>query len=109
MTKQEVYDKVKAHLLAQGKQSWDEERDLCMYRGPGGLKCAVGVLIPDEKYVPQMEGEVSDTGWLEKYGLTELLPFEELLQDLQTVHDLGLTSMWESHLRDVAQRHGLAP
>ena len=28
----------------------------CVYRGPGGRRCAAGWLIPDDMYSPQMEG-----------------------------------------------------
>jgi hypothetical protein len=27
----------------------------CTYRGPGNKKCAAGLLIPDEKYYPELE------------------------------------------------------
>jgi hypothetical protein len=31
----------------------------CCYRGEDGLKCAVGALIPDDQYTPQMDGSYS--------------------------------------------------
>lgn len=57
MNRQEIYDKVKAHLLTQGKKS--EAKTIsgqCLYRSPDGLQCAAGCLIPDELYDPEMEG-----------------------------------------------------
>ncbi len=54
MTKQEIFDKVKAHLLAQGKRAVNGDGN-CMYRGMDGTKCAVGCLIPDELYTPLLE------------------------------------------------------
>ena len=63
-TKQEIYDIVINHLRAQGAKSLitklDEEGnlipDLCAYRGDGGMKCAAGILIPDDVYSEKMEG-----------------------------------------------------
>lgn len=65
MTPQEVFDTVCAHLAQQGRRSVDHKDDgdgyyfarpRCAYRGLGGLKCAIGCLIPDEEYDPRMEG-----------------------------------------------------
>ena len=53
MKKQEVFNKVAAHLLAQGKPALKGED--CVYRSKDGLKCAIGCLIPDENYTPEME------------------------------------------------------
>lgn len=41
-------------LLKQGKKSVDHN-DMCKYRGPDGLKCAVGHILSDEEYSPEME------------------------------------------------------
>ena len=51
---QEIYDKVKAHLLAQGRPAMFQGS--CVYRSPNGLKCAVGCLITDEAYDEDLEG-----------------------------------------------------
>jgi hypothetical protein len=54
MTLQETFDKVCVHLLTQLQKSvfLDSNGSMaCAYRGPNGLKCAVGCLIPDELYV----------------------------------------------------------
>ena len=58
MTLQEIFDKVKVHLLAQGKPAVDWVTSQCRYRAPDGLKCAVGCLITDEAYTPDIEGTV---------------------------------------------------
>lgn len=49
MNMQEVHNKIKAHLLAQGCASVLPS-DTCAYRGAGGRMCAVGCLITDEAY-----------------------------------------------------------
>ncbi len=50
---QEVFDFVVGKIREQGCKSIGE--DFCAYRGPNGLKCAAGWLIPDEEYTPEME------------------------------------------------------
>lgn len=54
MTLQEIHDKIKAHLLAQGRPAWSTALSSCAYRtsdGNGGtLMCAVGCLIKDDVY-----------------------------------------------------------
>lgn len=55
MNNQETYNKVKAHLLAQGEPS--RQGADCLYRGANGLKCAIGCLIADDQYDPAFEGQ----------------------------------------------------
>ncbi len=51
MTDQEIYEAQIAHFSAkETKFGFDNEDVKCLYRGPGGSKCAVGCLIPDEMY-----------------------------------------------------------
>jgi hypothetical protein len=56
LTNQETFDKVVTALRAQGKPSVNPETNECMYRGPNGIKCAAGHLIPDDEYKPKFEG-----------------------------------------------------
>lgn len=60
-TKQETFDAVLFGIRAQGKPSWGYVSGvtggLCLYRGPNGLKCAAGLLLPDEAYKPSFENE----------------------------------------------------
>ena len=67
---------------------------VCSYRGMNGRKCAVGHLIPDEKYSPALElanGGISDPvvyGSLpEKYGEIENGKFLDFLIQAQNIHD----------------------
>ena len=55
MTNLEVIATVRAHLLQQNAKSINRY-GRCLYRGPEGRKCAIGCLIPDEKYDPAFEG-----------------------------------------------------
>ena len=58
LTKREMFDRVKAHLLKQNEKAMVETEDgiACRYRGPEGLTCAIGCLIPDDEYVGTFEG-----------------------------------------------------
>lgn len=62
MDKQEAYDIMVAHLREQRAFSFTikrlengEPQYRCAYRGKGGVKCAVGCLIPDDVYSKDME------------------------------------------------------
>lgn len=118
MTKQEVFDTVANHLLTQMEKSTRKlpyasiERVVmgaCAYRGDGGLKCAVGVLIPDEKYSIDMET-------ISAYALCERFPeiawilgsagweFADLLQD---IHDNSNPESWFCCLQTLGLTHRL--
>lgn len=55
--KQMVFDKAYKALYDQNKRSLIGIRgmEFCAYRSPDGSKCAVGHLIPDEKYNASLE------------------------------------------------------
>jgi hypothetical protein len=86
--RQQVYDRVAAHLRIQKRQSVNAAGN-CAYRGENGLRCAMGIFISDEIFDPEIEGaaigsllayipkEVADTG-------------VEFLSDLQMLHDVGV-------------------
>lgn len=57
-TPQEAFDKVCAHIKAQGHKSYDSDRNQCLYRN-GPDKCAIGALIPDEEYQPEFDGRAN--------------------------------------------------
>lgn len=119
LTKQAIFDKVARHLLTQGEKAMlidSSGTERCRYRGPNESACAAGCLITDK------EAEEADTHpnsitdgsppWtqIRLYpSLADLLPFEELIYDLQKVHDKKDVSEWVSELIDVAKSHGLNP
>jgi hypothetical protein len=131
LTKQQIFDKVATHLMAQGQRSAREYSSECLYRGEGGLRCAVGFLIADEHYDERFEG--SGVGWglvedstdvyggdytsltaklllgaLEAAGVdTRNRATIELLGSLQAVHDNRDPSNWAESLRSVAVKFNL--
>lgn len=48
-----VIKTIRAKVTAK---SYDKHMCTCTYRGPAGLRCAVGVFIPNTRYSPDFEG-----------------------------------------------------
>lgn len=104
-TAQELFDQVATHLLTQNAKSiaYSSANDgvSCRYRGPNGLRCAIGIFIPDDQYEPWMEGEVVTTDLVWKAtGLPSHL--DTLARALQQVHDENPVEAWVGALRYVA-------
>lgn len=89
-TQQEIFDKVWEYAKTMERPSNIVVEGLCMYRGPGGNKCFVGILIPDEVYSPDMEG-------LPARDL--IFAFREVMESigLSNDHVLFLTDLQEVH------------
>lgn len=134
MKTQQMFDEAVRHLMAQGKKSraWTGS---CVYRGPNGLKCVIGIFIPDHLYNPSMEG--NSVGGLRRNVKDALIPedIEEYLGDstrvvrrlkelgtegkalfflneLQNIHDLpdndeNIVEVWRRLLRQFARDWGL--
>lgn len=82
-TRQEIFNHVIKHLKEQGCQSVDRDGDECAYRGASGRMCAVGCLLADDEYEPNMESHGV-------YDIVLPLRLENhslLLQELQRLHD----------------------
>ena len=110
MTKQQIFNKVARHLLRQRKKA--EAGSICRYRTDDGLKCAVGVLIPNAKYKPEFEGSmigISDETESDEIrkaaGISERQI--DLARALQNVHDDYEPEHWRQELADVAHNFGL--
>lgn len=133
MTKQETFDRVAAHLLTQNRQAqavygdpkWAPYVELaCAYRGDGGTMCAVGCLIPDDRYRPELEGgivvpllgvagtplyEPSDKDMVITRLVEELGHNLYLCAALQNVHDNYPPEEWRHRLAVVAHAENLDP
>lgn len=109
MTDQELYNRVRTHLLTQRARSMNGNR--CVYRGSDGLRCAIGCLIPDEQYSPALESWSAHMKDVKAAaGITDAQ--EELAAALQHIHDdyeRTPVDEWESRLNHVAERFGLTP
>lgn len=103
-TKQETFDTIVAHLRKQNARSTSGFG--CKYRGPNGRKCAVGILIPDDKYKQDMEQCNCDIVHIATL-LEQLGHDVPLCRDMQTVHDHFNIPDWESHFRVIAEKHNI--
>jgi hypothetical protein len=107
MTQQEMFDRVARHLLTQMAQSTDEAG--CRYRDGHGNMCAIGVLIPPDKYNPEWDQyPAASVGQADimtacGYGQEEL----PLASALQSLHDSLYPHLWRVELRSVAESFGL--
>lgn len=105
ITTQEIFDKVATHLLTQGCRSVDEN-GRCMYR-MGSLRCAVGCLIEDPYYRPELETKISTNvgviiALTFSLGRSLLQAEERLLNRLQILHDGAKPKDWKRGLLDTA-------
>lgn len=113
MDKQAIFNKVATHLLAQGARSMGKYGSFegCAYRGAGGARCAIGVLIPDELYRNELEGvEVEHLPFDVRDALgTDDSYMREFLHELQAVHDESPVAYWRQALNNVAADWTLKP
>jgi hypothetical protein len=113
LTRQEIFDKVATHLLTQKQQSLGP--DGCMYRGDNGLKCAIGVLIPDDKYSPSFEGATCYDEGANGVLMARIRQAAGIADEdgafafrLQRIHDSTLTDNWFVQLRQLADQFELS-
>lgn len=113
MTAQEIFNIAVGVLLKQNKQSY--ARGMCYYRLPQEdgtcLKCAVGMIIPDEEYSEDIESKLIGGLFGKRYFSTEfekiLSEHEGLLVSLQSVHDGYAVKLWRDEFQQIASEHGL--
>jgi hypothetical protein len=117
-TAQELFDTSVNGLRTQNKVA--AQGNYCQYRGADGTKCAVGWLIPDEEYKPEMEcgtiGTLLDNRVLPRNLQEEFSINADLLRTLQKVHDNTVfdpsiksnpATYWEPKFAEVATKFGL--
>lgn len=119
-TAQEVFDFIATHLLKQNAKSkqlfssFNEEKPICQYRTETGnkkkvLKCAAGILIPRRDYDSCYEG-LGWSNWLD--ANSPLIKGERyhdnLITQLQYIHDNVRVHEWREELRNLAVYHDLS-
>jgi hypothetical protein len=111
---QELYDFIVEAIVKQGRPSVGDN-DRCLYRGPDGLKCAAGHVIPDSMYSPViMENagviQLETEGELPK----SLIHHVRLIGYLQDSHDAAskrsdFMNSFLSMINRDAEKHNLKP
>ena len=111
MNAQEIYETVVNHLRQQGERSVGPD-GTCLYRSGNGLKCAIGILISDEVYKPEMEEK--DLLVLLDQDTINLGPVREeltkhfsMLKEFQKAHDCSYPSNWEEDFKKIAKLFAL--
>ncbi len=122
-TKREIFEIVKAHLLAQGAPA-RLDGATCAYLAHDGKKCAVGCLIPFEAYSRALESDsfydevkgkdwpasghydigpnVRNTAWEKVYeAVPELMAYGGMLRRLQELHDNSRPCDWAAGLNAI--------
>lgn len=109
---QELFDYIVEAIVKQGRPSVGDN-NRCLYRGPDGLKCAAGHVIPDSVYSETMENKGILT--LSDFGRTpkSLVHHAELISRLQDAHDAAATgkflNAFLTTVNRVAEDHDLKP
>ena len=114
MSKQNAFNRVKNHLLKQGEKSISSvDENVCEYRGDNGLKCAIGILIPNSLYHRAMEGDGISKLFVYfpelKKHLDSLYRFSDdnFYSELQCIHDESDPLLWEKGLKRFAIENNL--
>lgn len=113
MTKQEIFNKVKKHLLKQ-KVRAENKKGQCKYIMKDGRRCAIGCLL-DKKAAESFYGGVGDLIRLQYPEFIAILPSDsqdklermEFLVELQSIHDHYTPKFWMGQLHTFAQRYDL--
>jgi hypothetical protein len=112
LTKQEIFTRVADHLLTQFDKSISSDSLFCAYRAPDGKKCAIGCLITDAAYSPELEGALV---WRSAVRNALLLSgvrdadtsIMQMLVELQTLHDCTEPQRWIEGLDKICKTHEL--
>ncbi len=108
-----VFKKSVKGLLKQNKQSKinfiSDGYAYCAYRAEDGCKCAIGMLIKDETYLPSIEGASIEHNKvhkvLEKSGIkVETCGDINFLRGLQMIHDQFTPEWWEEEFTEFARK-----
>jgi len=83
---QELFNKAWLGMKSQGWQK-SASGGTCWYRSPDGKRCAVGWLIPDDKYEQWFEGHGVISEITEAIGCSATDDSRYWLERLQSLHD----------------------
>lgn len=109
-TKQNMFNFVCRCLAIQQRRSADRNGD-CLYRGPDGMKCAVGHCIPNGEYRPSFDGN----GGAPAISVIRKVPsitaeIHPMMHGLQRSHDSSENAKeLRGKLVVVAECHGVKP
>jgi hypothetical protein len=105
VTDQELFKNVVVAIVLQGRPSYDEQTKKCVYRHRDAdgnvLKCAAGVLMPDDVYSPALE-TISASTLFSMAGLDEAERERKFTLDqelaIQDVNNWAEKNGWAKHV-----------
>jgi len=115
LSPKEIYERVSEHLLTQRAVSEDDNGS-CRLRSPEGRKCAIGSLVRDELYEPELEGvgisyyrHARDGRLLRALYASNVNAYDpniiDLLIELEEVHDYADIDEWPELIAALGNRH----
>ncbi|SAL56860.1 hypothetical protein AWB74_02620 [Caballeronia arvi] len=115
LSPKDIYERVSEHLLTQRAVSEDDNGS-CRLRSPEGRKCAIGSLVRDDVYRPELEGvgisyyrHAQDGKLLRALYASHVNAYDpniiDLLIELEEVHDYADIESWPELLAALGKRH----
>jgi hypothetical protein len=115
LSPKDIYERVSQHLLAQRAVSEDDNGS-CRLRSAEGRKCAIGSLVRDDVYEPDLEGvgisyyrHAHDGKLLRALYASHVNAYDpnviDLLIELEEVHDDADVEAWPHLLAALGKRH----
>lgn len=92
--RQTAFTRSVKHLLKQGQPALDNRSGAPMYRTDTGLTCAIGCLIPKDRYLPEMEDKNASSDIV-------IAGIDPTLGRVETSHDLAFLSHMQRQLHDI--------
>lgn len=109
-TLQEAFNKMYVHLMTQKVRSEGIDGG-CAYRGADGRQCAIGCLIEDEYYLPEIEGTTNQNGLvifaIKLSGWDIDSKSLQVYTHMQDVHDRISPEDWQELLGELARIYEL--
>ena len=115
LSPKDIYERVSKHLLTQRAVSEDDNGS-CRLRSPEGRKCAIGSLVRDDVYRPELEGvgisyyrHAQDGKLLRALFESHVNAYDpniiDLLIELEEIHDYADIESWPELLAALGKRH----
>ena len=103
-SQQSVFDQIATHMMTQYTKSMAANHIECMFQTKNHLICVARCLISDDEYTNEMNGFT----WDELISI-DLVPIAhwELIEDMQSIHDLYYVVDWPGEMRKIAKDLGL--
>jgi hypothetical protein len=114
MSLEAIFAKVEKHLITQNAKSVNKDGD-CEYRNHLGQSCAIGCLIPANRYFKELEGAELPGDEPLQDALKHVIGVNpkkrhmkiDLLMELMSVHDDSHVADWKHELTMVKDTWGI--